>query len=294
MSCRSLPCPLHPTEAAVATATPPPGRWCRLAFLAASIVVLLSSSPARAGFIITGGSAAITLTEGKAAAISTFNAYFDALATRTQILTDPAPGNAPWTSSGNIVTLTDDIRPYGVTPTPYPGTPGVTRSPQETTLEIENTSDVLGSWTQSNNAFGFVGNSTLGEQIAFTHMQRWTGPFTGSLLYGDFALRYTGSKLVLTSNIDFLNAAFADLGDAKISVQGDILTISGNLLIGGGLTVLDPGAVAGTNFGTITITATLRDTNAAIPEPSSAVLLALGGVGVSAIVRRRPGRQRGD
>ena len=235
---------------------------------------------------ITGGSATITIQEGKANSIQEFDAYFNETATRTQTLTDPAPGNAPFTetpTNPGVVTLLDPIRPFGVTPVPYPGTPGSTRSPQKSTLDI-NPSNVLGTWSTSNDAFAFVGNSTLGEQVAFTSMQRYTGPYSGALLFGDFGLRYTGTKLVLTSNIDFLNAAFADIGSPVISVSGNTLTISGDLLVGGGLYVLDPTAVPGTKFGDFAMTATL------VPEPSSIVLAAMAGLGLVGIGWRR--RQR--
>jgi hypothetical protein len=228
---------------------------------------------------ITGGSATITLQEGKANGISVFDAYFNDLATRAQTLADAAPGNEAFTRpAAGTVLLSDPVRPAGVVP--YPGTPGATRSKQLTTLDVDP-SDVLGGWTTSNDAFAFVGNTTLGEQIALTSMTRWTGPFTGSLLYGDFALRYTGSKLVLTSNIDFLNAAFAEIGSPSISVIGNTLTITGDLLIAGGLSVLDPSAVPGTDFGDFSLTATL------VPEPSSVVLAAAAGVGVCLGYRRR-------
>lgn len=237
---------------------------------------------------ISGGSATLTLTEGTANSISVFNAYFDETATRAQTLSDPAPGNAPFTApSAGIVQLIDPVRPSGVIPVPYPGTPGASRSKQLTTLDVEP-SDVLGNWSASNDAIIFVGNSTLGDQIAFTSMQRWSGPFTGSLLYGDFALRYVPSRavgansgLVLTSNIDFLGAAYADLANASISVTGNTLSITGDLLISGGLTALDPGAVLGTNFGTFALTAQL------VPEPTSIAMAAMGAIGLVVVGLRR-------
>jgi hypothetical protein len=250
-------------------------------FCGLAAIGLANAARVAGAVTITSGSAAITLTEGVANGISHFDAYFNESATRAQSLSDPAPGNESFTRpTATTVQLTDPVRPGGVTPVPFPGTPGATRSPQKTTLDI-NPSNVLGTWSTSNDAFAFVGNSTLGEQIALTSMTRWTGPFTGSLLYGDFALRYTGSKLVLTSNIDFLNAAFADIGSPVISVIGNTLTISGDLLVGGGLNVLDPSAIPGTDFGDFTLTATL------VPEPSSVVLGAMAGIGVLAMAFRR-------
>jgi hypothetical protein len=138
-----------------------------------------------------------------------------------------------------------------------------------TTL-IVDPSNILGTWSPSNDLAGvFVGNAVRGEQIAFTGMQRWGGPFTGVLVYGDFALRYvpgragqpaldgTLSGLVLTSNIDFLDTSIADLANASITSDGHTLSITGDLLISGALNVLDPGAVIGRKFGTISVTTCL-------------------------------------
>ena len=232
---------------------------------------------------ITGGSMTLHLTEGQANSISVFNAYFDAATTRAACLADPAPGNEAFTRPTlGTVLLSDPIRPGGVVPTPVAG-----RAPQMTTLDVDP-SNVLGGWTTSSNEGGgaFVGSTTLGEQIAMTSMQRWTSPFTGSLLYGDFALRYTGSELALTSNIDFLNAVFATIGTPTVSVLGDTLTIEGDLLIGGALTLLDPLAVVGKKFGDFSLTATLTP----VPEPST-YCMALAGMAL--LAGRQWRRRRG-
>ena len=266
---------------------------CKFSPLIFSLFLVIVPAVPCSGAMITGGSATWTLNEGVANSIFDFNAYFDETTTRANTLSLPAPGNKPFeTLSPTQVRLQDPIRPFGVSVPP--GTPGASRSPQATTLDIENVSDVLGSWTASSNDYGaFVGLTSLGEQIAFTSMQRYTGPFTGVLLYGDFALRYDPTRasgsvsgLVLTSNIDFLNAAFADLGNATINVAGNQLTISGDLLISGGLTVLDPGATLGATFGTFAMTANLSSA-AAVPEPSSLLLLGLGSLVMGAVYHRR-------
>ncbi|HUJ70681.1 MAG TPA: hypothetical protein VLZ30_00445 [Verrucomicrobiae bacterium] len=205
----------------------------------------------------------MSITEGMANSISEFDAYFDESRTRSETLSDAAPGNAPFIEDASGVTLTDPIRPYGVVPSPFPGVPGSTRSPQKTTL-VFDPADVMGTWTLSNDSFGFTGNTTKGEQIALTSMQRWTGPFTGVLLYGDFALRRTsGTELKLTSNIDFLNAEFASITNPAVSVVGNTLTISGALRIDQGLFLLDSTASVGAVFGGFTLTATI----APVPPP---------------------------
>lgn len=254
--------------------------------------LVLGVAQVMAGSVVSGGTATITLTEGNAASLGWLDAHFNDKVTRGGCLANPAPGNAYFnrlsgvsgtlgtgTSVGlpgtpGVVHVIDPIRPYGRIPVPplpdtFPGVPGQSRSRQLTTLEIEP-SNILGTWSPSNDSYAFVGNSTLGEQIALTSIQRWGGPFTGVLVYGDFAIRYvpgragvvTGGRvlsgLVLTSNIDFLNAAWADIGNATITSDGRTLSISGDLLTSGGLFVLDPTAVPGTMFGTISITAKLR------------------------------------
>lgn len=254
-------------------------------FLSFLGLLALAAPTTNASLIITGGSASWTIDEGLAAAISNFDAYFGDAVTRAQTLALPAPGTEPFTKAGNVVSLVDSIRPFGQVPLndeglPLPGVPGASRTRQATTLTVDP-SNILGNWSTSNDAFAFVGNTTLGDQIAFTSIQRFTGPFTGSLVYGDFGLRYTGSKLVLTSNIDFLDAAFADIGNPQIDFSGNTLSISGDLLVGGGLSVLDPTAVLGTQFGSFSMVANV------VPEPSSICLLAFSGLGVALYRRRR-------
>ena len=155
---------------------------------------VVMQSPASAElYRITSGSVALTITEGMANSISEFDAYFDATKSRAETLSDAAPGNAPFVEDASGVALTDPIRPYGVVPSPFPGVPGSSRSPQKTTLAFDP-ADVMGSWTLSNDSFGFTGNTTKGEQIALTSMQRYTGPFTGVLIYGEFANRRTSAR----------------------------------------------------------------------------------------------------
>ena len=93
------------------------------------------------------------------------------------------------------------------------------------------------------------------------------------MLYGDFALRRTSAtELKLTSNIDFVNAEFASILNPTITIVGNTLTISGDLLIDQALQLLDCTAVPGTDFGDFTLTATIQ----AVPEPSALALFGLG------------------
>jgi len=61
-------------------------------------------------------------------------AYFDDLASRSQALSDPAPGNAGFIDNGGSVTLIDTIRPHSDIPLSGDG-----RARQTTTLTIEDT-----------------------------------------------------------------------------------------------------------------------------------------------------------
>jgi hypothetical protein len=225
-------------------------------------------SASAALYQITSGSVSLNITEGMANSISEFDAYFDATKSRAETLSDATPGNAAFVEDASGVTLADPIRPYGIVPSPFPGVPGSSRSPQKTTL-VFDPSDLMGSWTLSNDSFGFTGNTIKGEQIALTSMHRYTGPFTGVLIYGDFAIRRTSAtELKLTSNIDFLNAEFASITNPVISIVGDTLTISGDLRIDQGLFLLDSSANVGAVFGNFTLTATI----APVPPPFIAQL----------------------
>lgn len=277
-----------------------------IVFGAIGFAGLLAAPNAASALLVSGGTANITILEGNAASISELDAYFNNATTRAQTLSLPAPGNLAFTESPadpsvGTISLVDTIRPFGEVPLndaggTTPGAPGASRTRQATTLDFDP-ANVLGSWTASNDGFGiFVGNSVVGEQIAFTGMQRYTGPFGGVLIYGDFALRYVPGRdgavspggllsgLVLTSNIDFLHSAWADIANASIAFSNNTLNITGDLLISGALNVLDQTAVIGTKFGTISITANVP---ASIPEPASLGLIALGSLLVG---RRRMAR----
>ncbi len=270
---------------------------------ASMFVMTLAAASTASAAVIHSGTASMTLVEGQANSVGWLDAYFDAATSRVNTLALPAPGNAPInrisgapgtigtsTSAGapgipGTVQIFDPIRPNGVVPTTGDG-----RARQRTTLDFDP-ANILGTWGASSEVAGgaFILGGGAGEQIALTSMQRWGGPFTGVLIYGDFALRYvpsragtvtvggTRSGLVLTSNIDFLDAAFADIGNATITSDGITLTISGDLLIAPGLAVLDPGAQVGRNFGTFSMTAI-------VPAPGTAVLLGAGGL---LVARRR-------
>lgn len=199
--------------------------------------------------------------------LDSLDAAFGITETRDQLLN--LPGNTP----GSV--LNWDINPLG-TPSP------AGRQIQGTTLSIDP-ADVLGSWGAASTDVGaFVSG---GEQIGFGGMTRFTlDPGTnGVLLFGDWGLRYSASRagsssnirsgLVLTSNIDFPNASFADIGNATIDVTGNTLTITGDLLLSDALIVLGfPSANLGLDAGNFTLTATL------VPAPGAAGLLVAGGL----------------
>lgn len=258
----------------------------------ATVLLLFFSLSTATALQITGGNIEIVFTEGIAVPIDEFDAYFNDGASRDQAVDIADPGNASFIESpadphSGTVTLSDPIRPAGPVPAPAPSQ-GFTRTRQTTTLDFDPT-DILGSWSASNDALAFAGNTTLGEQIALTSLQRWTGTFGGPddeffLLYGDFALRYAPDRadsersgLVLTSNIDFEHVTFADIANADIAFDGDNLLITGDLLIADGLLLLDPATPLGADFGDFALTAS-------VPEPTALLLITVGGLG---LLRRR-------
>jgi MYXO-CTERM domain-containing protein len=213
--------------------------------------------------------------------LDSFDAAFGITETRTQVLSG-LPGNNPAASQ------TWAINPVG-TPSP------TGRSVQGSTLAIDPT-NILGTWGGVASDFGAFASG--GEQIGFGGMTRWlVDPAFGGgkLLFGDWGLRYSPARagtlagsttnvrsgLVLTSNIDFLNATFVDIGNASISVAGDTLTITGDMLVSNGLVALGfPSSNLGLDVGDFTLTATLA------PAPGAAALLGAGGL--VALRRRRP------
>ena len=203
--------------------------------------------------------------------LSSFNAAFGITETRAQCLS--LPGNNP----GSTVSWA--INPVG-TPSP------AGRQIQGSNLTIDPT-DVLGTWTSGSDSGVFLSG---GEQIGFGGMTRWgVNPAFGggTLLFGDWGLRYSSSRagtaagasgnirsgLVLTSNIDFPNATFADIGNLSILVNGNQMSITGDLLVSDALIALGfPQANLGLDVGDFSLTATL------VPAPGAAALLGLGGL----------------
>lgn len=206
---------------------------------------------------LAAGNATFSINEAASASntpLTTLSAIFGSTETRAQILADTGVAFAP----GNLS---------------FPAQPYTISNPTGRTLQATNVdldpADLLGSWSPATSDFGaFV---VGGEQIGLSGMTRWTGTYTGVLLFGDFALRYsptrtgvirhgnTLSGLVLTSNIDFVNAAYADLANVTISpVANNQFTITGDLVYSDGFSALtgDPDD-AGIDFGNFTFTGTL-------------------------------------
>ena len=230
--------------------------------------------------LILGGTATFTFDESLSSAATPFtdvNAVFKG----TQSYSDVVAGVGADTFdnvSGSQKTVTFLIN--GATPANITGRP----NNAATTLDY-NASNPLSSWTPGTDIGAFLSG---GEQIGIQSMTRWSTGL-GNVLLGDFAIRYAPGRtdanrsgLVLVSNIDFANAAYADLANINVVATDGTLDITGDLLYSDGFALLtgDPGDV-GVKFGTFQINAIT-----AVPEPSS-VLLTLLATGIAFRYRKR-------
>ncbi|MBS0192177.1 MAG: hypothetical protein U0573_06080 [Phycisphaerales bacterium] len=218
---------------------------------AASAMSLFALAGGAAPRPITGGSATLTFDLSALLGqtpLNGFNAVFGITETRNELLS--LPGNNP----GAAVTWA--VNPVGIaSPTG--------RQVQGSTLLVDS-SDVLGNWAAGNDFGPFLPG---GDQIGFGGMTRFTldPGISGILLFGDWAIRYAPGRaggarsgLVLTSNIDFPNAVFADIANASIAVSGNALHITGDVLISDGLIALGfPEGNFGLDIGDLALDATL-------------------------------------
>lgn len=259
-------------------------------FAMAAMCVLATSQTAPAQVVLSGGSSVLNLNQAQSAAstpVTTVTGLFGNSETRTFILAAPDgtgmpsfpfPPATPLPLAA-AVNIGSFVNPEG-------------RTIQSSTLNYDP-SNLFGTWAPATDLGAFVSG---GEQIGLEGMTRWTGAFPGTLLFGDFAIRYSPSRvgvvrngntlsgLVLTSNIDFANAAYADIANATISSNPSLLSISGDLVYSDGFATLtgDP-TDAGVLFGTFSLTAT------PVPEPTSMLFAAVGGAAfVVRRLRRRP------
>ena len=250
------------------------------------VICLMSCKFSVAGLIL-GGTVTFTFDESLSNAATPFsdvNAVFKGTQSYADVIAGVGADSFD-NVNGSQKTVTFSIN--GATPANITGRP----NNAATTLDY-NASNLLGSWTPGTDIGAFLSG---GEQIGIQSMTRWSTGL-GNVLLGEFAVRYapgridaTRSGLVLVSNIDFANAAYADLANVNIVATEGSLGITGDLLYSDGFALLsgDPSDV-GVKFGTFQINAIT-----AVPEPSS-VLLSLIATGVvfrfrkKQIFRRNP------
>jgi hypothetical protein len=252
-------------------------RW---ALRFACYCALMMMPTVSAADLVTGGTATFMFDEALSAAATPLNtlshvfkgtqSYADCLA---------GTGSDPFDFvNGSQKTVTFSIN--GVSPAAITGRP----NNAATTLDYD-ANNPLGSWEGGTDIGAFLSG---GEQIGLQSMTRWTGSFTGVLLFGDFTIRNAPGRigggrsgLVLVSNIDFANATYADLANISVNATPTTLTISGDLLYSDGFAVLtnDPTDV-GVKFGTFQINAV------AIPEPGIGLVVSGWGL-LLAVYRRR-------
>jgi hypothetical protein len=240
------------------------------AFVACLLTLATTSQTARAD-LITGGSATFTFDQalyGVASPINNLTDVFKGTQSRTDCLN--GTGSDPFDSVvGTEKTITFLIN--SGTPASITGRP----NNAATTLNYD-VANPLTSWGAGLDSGAFLALGT-GEQIGLQSMTRWTGDFTGVLLFGDFAIRNAPGRigggrsgLVLVSNIDFPNATFADLANINISATATSLNISGDLLYSNGFGLLTGGVGVGEKFGTFQINALT-----AVPEPGAVLLVSM-------------------
>jgi hypothetical protein len=221
------------------------------AALAATGVVAFASCAFAQEVAITGGTATLTYDLPvllKSTPLAGFNAVFGITESYDEVLNLP-PNNPPATVSW----------PLNLLGTPSPQGRGV----QSTTLELDP-ANVFETWTSGNDVGPFL---VGGEQIAFGGLTRFSldPGINGQLLFGDWGLRYSPARvdgvrsgLVLTSNLSFANAVFADIGSVDVTVKGARLEITGDVLIGDALILLGfPKSTSGLRVGSLVVSADL-------------------------------------
>lgn len=237
-----------------------------------------AGAPSSLAALIIGGTATFTFNEALSGASTPLNSL-DAVFTGTQSRAETLTGlGDPFDSiTGSEKTVTFSIN--GASPATIVGRP----NNAATTLNY-NSSNLLGDWLPGADSGAFLSG---GSQIGLQSMTRWSGNFTGSLIFGDFAIRYAPGRvggarsgLVLTSNIDFANATYADLANMTTTLNPTSFTIVGDLLYSNGFALLtgDPSDV-GVKFGTFRIDAST------VPEPTSVCMLAV--TALSSVMSRR-------
>lgn len=213
---------------------------------------------------VGSGSASIGFdlaTIGAITPLSGLNASFGNTETYNEVLS--LPSNSPGSS------LSWAINPLG---TPSPDG----RAIQGTNLDID-AGNVLGSWGGGTDLGVYL---LGGEQIGFGGATRWdVNPLLGggTFVLGDFALRYSASRvgggrsgLVITNSYGFADVAIFDIANASISVTGSVLSITGDILISDGLLAVGfPSGSYGADIGDFALSANL------VPAPGALAALAL-------------------
>lgn len=235
--------------------------------------------------LIVGGTARFTFDAALSAAETPLNnvdAVFTGTQTRSEVTDLSHPGDPFSQVQGSQKTVVFSLN--SLTPAVIAGRP----NNAATNLDFD-AGNPLASWDAGTDLGAFL---IGGEQIGLQSMTRWTGDFTGYLIFGDFAIRNAPGRadgvrsgLVLVSNIDFANATYADLANMTTVAAGNHLTMTGDLVYSDGFALLtnDP-TDAGVKFGTFEIQALT-----AVPEPSGLVLC--GGLLLGLCLKRR--RQAG-
>ncbi|MBE7384235.1 MAG: PEP-CTERM sorting domain-containing protein [Leptolyngbya sp. SIO1E4] len=140
-----------------------------------------------------------------------------------------------------------------------------------------------------------AGFTLVGGSIEHTGGVVFNGDTAAELAVGDFSIGFdaaradetTGATGFFVQDVLTTGAVLFDIAGVVPSLEGDALTIDGELLVSEELSgVLQNPDLVGAAVGSAQVNASVSETMASVPEPSTAIGLVLAGAGVMAARRK--------